>query len=176
MCPVMKFLPTLGAGLALTFFPASARTWTEAESGRTVEADLVGRTGEKVTLKRADGRTFEIAVASLSKEDRDFIAAKVIADWPSWRGPDRDGHSPDTGLLKEWPDGGPKLLWTFEKAGTGYSCPAVVGGKIYFTGERDGGAEGICLDASGKALWSATIGEDGGRGWLGLCRVPAGRR
>ncbi len=161
----MKFLPTLGAGLALTFFPASARTWTEAESGRTVEADLVGRTGEKVTLKRADGRTFEIAVASLSKEDRDFIAAKVIADWPSWRGPDRDGHSPDTGLLKEWPDGGPKLLWTFEKAGTGYSCPAVVGGKIYFTGERDGEAEVICLDASGKELWSAPIGDDAGKGY-----------
>ena len=33
------------------------------------------------------------------------------SDWPQWRGPERDGNSKETGLLKQWPAGGPKLLW-----------------------------------------------------------------
>lgn len=86
-------------------------------------------------------------------------------DWPTWRGALRDGKSPDTGLVKEWPKDGPKLLWTFEKAGKGYSSPAFVGGKIYLTGSRDGKAEIICLDAGGKELWSAPIGGDPEKGY-----------
>ena len=35
-------------------------------------------------------------------------AAAEGAEWPWWRGPNRDGKSPDKGLLKEWPAGGPK--------------------------------------------------------------------
>ncbi|HWQ93229.1 MAG TPA: serine/threonine protein kinase, partial [Clostridia bacterium] len=33
------------------------------------------------------------------------------ADWPQWRGPDRDGVSKETGLLQQWPAGGPTLAW-----------------------------------------------------------------
>jgi hypothetical protein len=36
----------------------------------------------------------------------------VAADWPQFRGPDRDGVSKETGLLRSWPDGGPEVLWT----------------------------------------------------------------
>lgn len=86
-------------------------------------------------------------------------------DWPTWRGALRDGKSPDTGLLKEWPKDGPKLLWTFENAGKGYSSPALVGGKIYLTGSRGGKAEIICLDSGGKELWSAPIGADPEKGY-----------
>lgn len=92
-------------------------------------------------------------------------AVAMAADWPTWQGPARDNHSPDTGLLKQWPDGGPKLLWTFDNAGRGYSSPAIVGGRIYFTGSRDDEAQVICLDASGKELWSAPIGPDPGQGY-----------
>ena len=35
------------------------------------------------------------------------IAAQVGADWPQWRGPNRDGISKETGLLKQWPEAGP---------------------------------------------------------------------
>ena len=33
------------------------------------------------------------------------------ADWPQWRGPDRNGKSAETDLLQEWPEGGPPLAW-----------------------------------------------------------------
>ena len=53
------------------------------------------------------------------------------ADWPQWRGPQRDGISQETGLLKEWPQDGPKLLWQLKDIGDGYSTPAVVGDRLF---------------------------------------------
>jgi outer membrane protein assembly factor BamB len=82
-------------------------------------------------------------------------------DWPQFRGPDRSDVSKEKGLLKDWPKGGPKLVWTFEKLGVGYSGPAVVGDRLYIMGGRadNGGKEAeflICLDISGKPkeLWA----------------------
>jgi outer membrane protein assembly factor BamB len=46
----------------------------------------------------------------------------------------RDGKSPDTGLMKSWPEGGPPLLWHAQGIGKGYSTVAVVDGKVYTTG------------------------------------------
>src|SRR5690242_2452069 len=58
------------------------------------------------------------------------LAVPVIAaDWPQYRGPDRDGVSKDTGLLQQWPQGGPRLLWTYADTGVGYAGPAVVGDR-----------------------------------------------
>lgn len=45
----------------------------------------------------------------------------LAADWPQWRGPNRDGISPETGLLKEWPKDGPPLAWKITNLGTGFS-------------------------------------------------------
>jgi outer membrane protein assembly factor BamB len=80
------------------------------------------------------------------------------ADWPQWRGPDRTGISPETGLLKPWPKGGPKLLWTFDKAGNGYSAVSVVGGVAYGLGTREKDEIAFALDKDGKELWTAKIG------------------
>ena len=52
------------------------------------------------------------------------------------RGPERDGISKETGLLKEWPKDGPKLLWQVKDVGGGYSTPAVVGDRFYLLGDR----------------------------------------
>lgn len=76
-------------------------------------------------------------------------------DWPQWRGIQRDGKSPETGLLKTWPEGGPKLVWTARALGGGYSTPSVVDGRIYGMGYR--GEEEVvwALDAAtGKEVWS----------------------
>src|SRR3982750_1609368 len=41
-------------------------------------------------------------------------------DWPQWQGPDRNGISKETGLLKEWPASGPPLVWSAANLGGGY--------------------------------------------------------
>ena len=55
-------------------------------------------------------------------------------EWPQFRGPERDNVSRETGLLKKWPSSGPRLLWTAEGIGEGYSTVAVANGLIYTTG------------------------------------------
>jgi len=80
-------------------------------------------------------------------------------DWPQWRGPDRTDVSQESGLLKEWPSGGPKRLWLFKNAGNGYSGPAIVNGKLFTMGTRDGAEIMIALNAdTGEELWTASIG------------------
>jgi outer membrane protein assembly factor BamB len=79
-------------------------------------------------------------------------------DWPHWQGPDYSGVSQETGLLKSWPRGGPKRLWLYDKAGAGYSAPAIVDGKFYTLGTRDGGESLLVLDAvTGNELWTAKL-------------------
>ncbi len=80
-------------------------------------------------------------------------------DWPQWRGPDRTDVSPETGLLKEWPAGGPKRIWLYKNAGNGYSGPAILNGKLFTMGTRDGAEIMVALNAStGEELWTASIG------------------
>ncbi len=87
----------------------------------------------------------------------------LAADWPQWRGPQRDGISQETGLLKEWPKDGPKLLWSIKDAGSGYSTPAVVGDRIYLLGNKGTDDEFVsALSAKdGSNVWSTTIGKVG---------------
>ncbi len=76
-------------------------------------------------------------------------------DWPQWRGAGRDGHSTDTNLLKEWPEGGPKVLWQVDTVGVGYSSLAIKDGRIFTQGDLDGVEHILCLDAkTGKTLWA----------------------
>ncbi len=86
------------------------------------------------------------------------------ADWPQYRGPNRDDVSTETGLLSFWPVGGPKLLWTYRDAGIGYSGVAVVGERLYTLGDRGEQEFLIAVDiknvADGtvKEAWSVEIG------------------
>jgi outer membrane protein assembly factor BamB len=87
------------------------------------------------------------------------------ADWPQFRGPQRNGISTETGLLKQWPEGGPKLQWTAKGLGTGYSGISVAGGRIYTMGDGEDASYLHALDeATGKIVWSVKVGATGGDG------------
>jgi outer membrane protein assembly factor BamB len=85
------------------------------------------------------------------------------ADWPQWRGPERNGISQEKGLLQEWPEAGPKLLWRIEDIGEGYSTPAVVGDRLYLLSNRGEDDEFVlALSAKdGAEVWSTRIGRVG---------------
>lgn len=91
-----------------------------------------------------------------------FLAAGA-ADWPQWRGPQRDGISRETGLMQAWPKGGPRLLWQVKDIGEGYSTPAVVGSRLYLLSNR--GMDNEFVQAlsvqDGKSLWTTRIGNVG---------------
>ena len=75
-----------------------------------------------------------------------LLAGAAAADWPQWRGPDRTDISKETGLLKDWPKDGPKLLWTYRDAGIGFSGMAVVGDRLYSMGAWDGKEHVFAVD------------------------------
>jgi outer membrane protein assembly factor BamB len=82
----------------------------------------------------------------------------VVPDWGQFRGPKRDGVSPETGLLKEWPKGGPMLAWKATGLGAGMSSVSVVGNKVFTMGD----GQMLALDAtSGKILWKTATGDTG---------------
>ena len=59
-----------------------------------------------------------------------LILAAHGADWPQFRGPERDNISKEMGLLRQWPTGGPNVMWTVPVA-QGYAGAAIVGGRVY---------------------------------------------
>ena len=93
-------------------------------------------------------------------------SAKMAAsgsDWPQWRGPQRNGISRETGLLKQWPPEGPKLLWQVNDIGDGYSTPAVAGTRIYLMSNRGFDNEFVqaLSTQDGKPIWTTRIGNVG---------------
>lgn len=90
----------------------------------------------------------------------------TAADWPQWRGVNRDDVSTETGLLKSWPEGGPKLVWMNKDAGLGYAGYAIADGVLYTMGARDAVEYVIAIDvATGKEKWSAEAGPLLTNGW-----------
>ncbi len=94
-----------------------------------------------------------------------FLACALLpaADWPQWRGPQRDGHSKETGLLKAWPKNGPKLLWQVKDIGYGYSTPSVVGDRLYLLSNKGKDNEFVQARsvADGKEIWTTRLGKVG---------------
>lgn len=92
-----------------------------------------------------------------------FGGCAPAADWPQWRGPERTGISRETGLRKEWPKDGPRLLWRIDTAGDGYGTPAVAGGTLYVIGNRGVEEEFVqaISAADGKTRWTFRLGKVG---------------
>jgi outer membrane protein assembly factor BamB len=116
--------------------PRSSPRWTAA-----------GRVG---TSWRRPGAGFVLAPLAVL-----FACVASAADWPQFRGPNRDGISTETGLLRAWPPGGPKVLWS-TTVGQGYAAAAIHSGRVYFEDYEESSSDYLvrCLNlADGKELW-----------------------
>ncbi len=81
------------------------------------------------------------------------------ADWPQWRGPERDGISPEKDLLQAWPEEGLTLLWKTHGLGKGFSSLAIAGRRIFTMGDLVDSQYLFALDAKrGRYLWKAKVG------------------
>lgn len=75
-----------------------------------------------------------------------------------WRGKNREGIYTETGLLKQWPENGPELLWSSGVLGEGYSSPAIANDKIYITGMIDSTGYLFVFDLKGNLLATKDYG------------------
>lgn len=179
---VFSGLATFLAVLSLTTVPAAetgrgkkpaaqqARNWTDATGQHRIRATLLGVEDDKVRLRKSDGSEITVPLERLSELDQKWVAKQATAlesqaaasegggEWPSFRGPNRDGKSPDTGLLKEWPEGGPKLLWKTDILGEGFASVAVSGGQVYVTGNVGDQFTLFAFNLDGSLNWKVVVG------------------
>jgi outer membrane protein assembly factor BamB len=124
------------------------------------------------TAFRPAAITRAVLVLALSLATAAPLAA-AENDWPQWRGPQRDGRSPDQGLLQAWPEGGPPLAWQAAGLGTGFSSVAVAGSRIYTMGDQGDAQYLLGLDRTdGHLLWKTKVGPAWDDEYLGPRSTP----
>lgn len=89
-----------------------------------------------------------------------------------WRGANRDGIYNETGLLKQWPENGPKLLWHFDELGDGHSSATVTSKAIFTAGTVNGMGVIFSFDLEGKLLWKKEYGKEWTESWPGVRSTP----
>jgi len=128
------------------------RTWTDASGKHQIEARQLAAEDSSVLLETKNGKRIRVPISRLSPADQAIIKGHA-AGWPQFRGPNRDGKSPETGLLKQWPAAGPRLIGTISGVGGGFSSPVIAGERIYITGKVGDDLKIFCFDGSGRKIW-----------------------
>jgi outer membrane protein assembly factor BamB len=105
--------------------------------------------GPKVTL-----------VAQAPRVSKKAKEPTATSEWGTWLGPNGNGISRETGLVRSFPEEGPNVLWR-ARLGTGCSGIADAGGRA-ITLYGDGGREyAVCFDeAKGERLWRIDLDAD----------------
>lgn len=78
--------------------------------------------------------------------------------WPQFRGPNRDGVSRESGLLKSWPADGPRELWKASGIGHGFSSPVISGDRLVITGDDGDELRIVAFNLEGREVWRASNG------------------
>src|SRR2546423_10591468 len=110
------------------------------------------------TKNQVSSRLFRISAIALTLAAFAQNASSGPFDWPQWQGPERTAHSKETGLVKEWPKGGPPLAWKAKGLGGGDSAPSVAAVRIYGMSNR-GSSEVVWAisESDAKPLWATPL-------------------
>jgi outer membrane protein assembly factor BamB len=86
------------------------------------------------------------------------INSGVAQEFCEWRGPGRTGVYNETGLMKQWPEAGPEMIWSLTELPKGYSSVSIAHNTIYFTGVVDSMDVVMAVDLNGKMKWQKPYG------------------
>lgn len=89
-----------------------------------------------------------------------------------WRGTSRSGVFNETGLMKQWPAGGPRLLWAADSIGRGYGSPVIEGDQLFINGEKDSTTYLMSYDLNGKLQWKVAYGQEWVKNYPGARSTP----
>ncbi len=139
---LQTFLAATGCFHAVTLAFAEKLTFTDPAPPVVQElpkpASLEAKTFERLTVHKAPGP---------------LSSKAVTQDWPRFLGATDNAISTETHLLKKWPKGGPAKVWEID-IGTGYTCPTVVGGRMYIFHRLEDRETVECIDPeTGKRFW-----------------------
>jgi outer membrane protein assembly factor BamB len=97
-----------------------------------------------------------------------MLAQEIV----QWRGPNRDGIYPETGLMDVWPEEGPPMLWHYDDLGPGHASATVTSDRIYTSGTIEGMGHVFCFDHQGTLLWKAPYGKEWMDSYAGSRTTP----
>jgi outer membrane protein assembly factor BamB len=100
------------------------------------------------------------------------LASGISQDPTRWRGPSANGIYTSGNLLRQWPSGGPEILWSYEGLGQGHSSVAVSGGFIYTTGMTEGKGSLFKFKPNGTLVWKKQYGPEFTESWYGTRGTP----
>lgn len=136
-------------------------------NGNKINAAIVKVEGQDVTIKmKSHPQPITLPLSKFSEPDQTFLKSwkpksEVTGDWYQWRGPNRNGHSSETGLLDNW-DEKPELVWRTKGLGKGYSSVVISKDRIYTLGNIDDQTNLICRKLSdGSEVWQTAFGSGG---------------
>ncbi|NMC41177.1 MAG: PQQ-like beta-propeller repeat protein [Bacteroidales bacterium] len=86
------------------------------------------------------------------------LFSQKAGEWPAFHGSDRANKSAETGLLKEWPAGGPALIQTISGLGEGYASVSIAEGLIFTAGTSGKQPYALAYDLQGKLAWKKPNG------------------
>ena len=143
----------------------SARTWTSADGSKTIQAELVSKSADSITIRLTDGRTMTVKPGVFSQADQQFVAnwqggSSSSQDWPVWRGPSGNNIAPAGSSIPTEFSTTKNVLWKTNIPGRGVSSPIVVGDKVFLTtaDELVKTQSVICLNRdTGKQLWTTVV-------------------
>ena len=103
-----------------------------------------------------------------------FVAFNLFGqDLIEFRGVDRSGYYPETGLLKQWPETGPELLLKIEGVGKGFSAPIVANSTIYVTGIKEDSIDILsAFNFKAELLWDIPYGRSWTRSYIDSRSTP----
>lgn len=151
-------------------------------------SDFSAQRKYKKAIKKGDGSgSFILSIILQGKKPMKQIPVALLflllfvnactptAERSDWRGPGRDGIYEESGLLRQWPEEGPDLLWSYEGLGFGHTSVAVAGERIFVTGIRDSAiAMGtlFAFDPEGSLVWEKDYGTDFTSNFIGTRSTP----
>ncbi|MEQ9068034.1 MAG: PQQ-binding-like beta-propeller repeat protein, partial [Gimesia chilikensis] len=99
-----------------------------------------------------------LLVGGLTMSAHALEPTKLSDSWEQWRGPNRQNHSSDTGLLQDWNATPPKLIWTATGLGKGYAGVSIKDIRLFTTGNLPEGQAVIAVNIDdGKILWKTNL-------------------
>jgi outer membrane protein assembly factor BamB len=114
-----------------------------------------------MNMKRFSAALALLALVLMLVQAHVPLATEVAVgpSWPEFHGPGRLNVSPEKGLVKKWPQGGPPLVWEYSQCGQGYSGVAIADGLIYSAGDFGDAEMVFALSLDGKLVWKSPNGE-----------------
>lgn len=99
-----------------------------------------------------------LLVSGLTLSSNSAEPTQLSKSWEQWRGPNRQNHSTDTGLIQDWNEHPPKLVWTASGLGKGYASVSIKDNRLFTTGNLPGGQAVIAINTDdGKILWKTNL-------------------